>query len=198
MKRKKKAVQTEFEWRSHGGAREGAGRKPAGARAGVSHRQRCAVARSYPVHVTVRLKDGLPRLRDRKTDRVLRDAFAKGCERFGFRLIEYSVQDNHMHFITEANGRPSLARGMQGLMIRIAKALNKLWQRRGTVFADRYHDHVLKTPREVRNALAYVLHNARKHGRRIKLLDRFTSGFWFRGWRQQVDPGADHLVDPGF
>ena len=44
-------------------------------------------------------------------------------------------------------------------MIRIARVLNKLWRRRGRVFADRYHDRILKTPREVKNALVYVLAN---------------------------------------
>ena len=53
--------------------------------------------------------------------------------------------------------------GMQGLAIRIARGLNRLWGRKGKVFADRYHDRVLRTPREVRNALAYVLNNARRH-----------------------------------
>jgi len=50
--------------------------------------------------------------------------------------------------------------------IRVAKGLNKLWARRGKVFADHYHDRILRTPREVRNALCYVLHNAKKHGLR--------------------------------
>ena len=53
---------------------------------------------------------------------------------------------------------------MQGLLIRIAKGLNKLWMHKGSVFADRYHDRILRTPREVRSALAYVLQNARPPG----------------------------------
>ena len=32
------------------------------------------------------------------------------------------------------------------------------------VFADRYHARVLKTPRQVRNTIAYVLNNWRHHG----------------------------------
>ena len=48
---------------------------------------------------------------------------------------------------------------------------------------------VLKTPREVRRALAYVLLNARKHyfearrGRPPVVLDVCSSGAWFDGWR---------------
>ena len=85
--------------------------------------------------------------------------------------------------LVEAEGRASLSRGMQGLTVRVARALDRAWSRTGAVFADRYHARVLQTPREVRNALAYVLGNARKHG--VKLLDAvdpFSSAPWFDGW----------------
>ena len=117
---------------------------------------------------------------------ALRAAFAAGCDRFGFRLAQYSVQRDHIHMIVEAKGRPALARGVQGLLIRVAKALNRFWGRNGSVFADRYHDKVLRTPKEVRNALAYVLNNARRHGLRLaQAVDLFASGPWFDGWRER-------------
>ena len=146
------------------------------------------------MHVTVRLRRGLPSLRHRAQRRVLLEAFAAGCARAGglgagFRLVHFSIQGNHLHLIVEAVDRLHLSRGMQGLLIRTAKRLNRLWNRRGSVFADRYHDRVLKTPREVRHALSYVLHNARRHaaasGRRTATgLDVYSSGPWFDGWRQ--------------
>ncbi len=167
-----------------GGARKGAGRKPKGERAGVSHRARAALAARFPVHVTLRLGKGLPGLRNRAAYGVLRGAFAKGSERFGFRLCHYSVMGNHMHLIVEAKDRRALSRGMQGLVIRMARGLNRLWERSGKVFADRYHDQILRTPREVRNALNYVLNNARRHALALKwAIDLFASGPWFDGWR---------------
>ena len=167
-----------------GGRRKGAGRKPKGDKAGVSHRSRAALASRFPVHVTTRLMRALPTLRSQGVYAVLCAAFAKGCERNGFRLVHYSVQGNHLHMIVEANDRSCLSRGMQGLLVRIARALNRLWRRVGKVFADRYHDHILRTPREVRHALAYVLNNARRHGVRLaQEIDWFTSGRWFDGWR---------------
>ena len=53
---------------------------------------------------------------------------------------------------------------MQGLGIRLAKAINRRLGRKGRVWEDRYHGRPLRTPREVRHGLAYVLLNARKHG----------------------------------
>src|SRR4051812_5153542 len=156
-------VQTELVFRTWGGKRDGAGRPKTG-RAGVSHLRRPRLSRHHPVHVTLRAAPGLPSLRKRALRRVLFAAFGAGSERFGFRLVHFSVQSNHLHLVCEADDEGALCRGMQGLSIRIAKRLNRALGRRGRFFSDRYHARALKTPREVRNALAYVLNNARKHG----------------------------------
>lgn len=147
------------------------------------------------MHVTTRVREGLPSLRSPLEYAVLRFCFARGCDRFGLRLVHYSVQSNHLHLLVEALDRKSLWRGLQGLFVRIAKNLNKLWERRGRVFDDRYHRRTLRTPREVRNALCYVLHNARRHGRRIVGIDRCSSGRWFDGWRDAH--GGRCADDPG-
>lgn len=185
MARRKKKQQL-MKFLLWGGKRPGAGRKPKGAKAGVSHRQRAPLASRFPVHVTLRLDRGLPRLRRKAAYAVLRRCLLRSNDRVGFRLCQYSVLNNHLHLIVEAKGRHELSRGMQGLCVRVARGLNRLWKRSGKVFADRYHDHILRTPREVRHALAYVLNNAHRH--RIGFpwsLDLFTSGPWFDGWRSR-------------
>lgn len=169
-----------------GGARPGAGRKPRGPCALVSHAVRPRVTRHDPLLVTTRLLPGLPNLRRDSTVAMLRQKLSAGAERFGFRLVEYSIQTNHLHVIAEAEDARSLARGLQGLFVRVAKALNREWGRSGRVLADRYHVRVLRTPREVRSALVYVLQNARKHGAQLSGLDAFSSGPWFRGWRDRA------------
>jgi REP element-mobilizing transposase RayT len=137
--------------------------------------------------VTVRVKQGLPPLRSKGVYAALRAAFAAGCDRFGFRLTQYSVQKDHIHMIAEAKDSRALTRGMQGLLIRVAKALNRLWGRRGSVFGDRYHAKALCTPKEVRSALGYVLNNARKHGLRLaQAVDLYASGCWFDGWAETL------------
>jgi len=77
--------------------------------------------------------------------------------------VHFSVQGNHLHFIVEVTDEVALARGMQGLAIRMAKALNRVMQRRGPVFRERYHSHVLRGPTEVARAVAYVLGNYFHH-----------------------------------
>jgi putative transposase len=198
-----KAKQLELRLKYWGGKRKNAGRKPNGVAAGVSHRQRAALASRHPAHVTMKLRSGLPRLRQKHEHAALRGAFVKGKERFGLRLVHYAVLNDHIHLIVEAAHRDSLRAGIQGLAIRIARALNKLWKRKGKVFADRYHDHVLQTPREVKNALAYVMGNAKKHaaeGRMVHAphpIDQFSSGPWFDGWRESFTVrGIDITIRP--
>jgi len=152
----------------------------------MSHQARPEHKSRFPVHVTLKLAKGLPKLRRITTLNKLAEVFYDGKARFGFRLNHYSIQNDHLHLIVEASDRTALSRGMKGLNVRIAKALNKLWKRTGQVFPERYHETVLTTPRQVRNALAYVFKNARKHGHkpeRLDKLDIFTSGAWFDGWR---------------
>jgi REP element-mobilizing transposase RayT len=151
----------------------------------VSHRQREALASRHPVHVTLKLRRGLPSLRRKCAHAVLVGAFAALRARENFRLVHYSVQSNHVHLVCEARDRTALSRGVQALAIRIAKGLNRLWKRAGKLFADRYHDHVLRSPREVRNALSYVLNNAAKHGVELPrgAPDPYSSARWFDGWR---------------
>ncbi len=189
---KQKPQQRALPFRQNGGRRAGAGRKPNGDKAGVSHGTRSPLAARFPAHVTMKVLRGMPRLRSRREYAAIRAAFTAGCDRHGFRLTHYAVLNDHLHFLVEARDRQTLTRGLQGLAIRIAKALNKLWQHRGTVFADRYHDRILKTPREVRNALVYVLANGKKHaaqGREVSVpqaIDTFTSAPWFDGFRETV------------
>ncbi|HET7784338.1 MAG TPA: transposase [Myxococcales bacterium] len=111
----------------------------------------------------MRLQQGIGYLRSYRRAKVVEDALRDARERFGVRIIHYSIQGNHLHLIVEAQEPRALSRAMQGLCIRLAKRLNKLTARHGGVFADRYHAHPLKTPRETKRAVRYVLTNYRHH-----------------------------------
>jgi REP element-mobilizing transposase RayT len=123
--------------------------------------------------------------------RELERSFADVCERSDFRLVHYSLQRNHVHLLVEAAHQPALTRGMKAVGARLARAVNRIFQRSGPVLADRYHVRALKTPREVWNALRYVLLNARRHARKVVeevMLDPASSARWFDGWRGVLVP----------
>lgn len=132
-------------------------------------RSRLASLRSQHVFPTVRL--ALARATRRDPDR--------------FRVLHFSVQHDHVHLVVEASDARALSSGMRIVAIRVALYVNELLSRRGALWFDRWHGHALRTPREVRNAIAYVLANFRKHVRaqRAAGIDPFSSGPWFDGWR---------------
>jgi REP element-mobilizing transposase RayT len=137
------------------------------------------------------VRPDVPTLRGRRFLRAFEETLRALAAREDFRVVHYSVQKNHAHFVVEAESRRALGRGMKALAARFARAANRVFGRRGPVLTDRYHLRVLRTPREVRNAIAYVLSNLRKHlaqaGARLPraaLPDPASSGRWFGGWRE--------------
>lgn len=173
-----------------GGRRHGAGRKRSPT-SGVSHLARPALSARFPVHVALKLRPDVGLLRSSRCHQVIAEALG-AAHREGFRVCHYSVQQHHLHLVVEAKDQASLSRGMQGLMIRMARGLNRVQGRRGKVFADRYFARILKTPREVRNCIAYVLNNTQRHrfgkgpGLRKAGLDPYSSAAAFDGWKAEL------------
>ncbi len=136
------------------------------------------------------MRPDVPSLRSVKLVREVEVSFRRACDRRRFRVVHYSLQSNHVHLLVEAGGAADLGRGMKSIGARLARAVNRVFARRGPVLADRFHHRVLRTPREVRNALAYVLLNARRHaGRRAGVVGRVdpaSSGRWFDGWTRRA------------
>lgn len=141
----------------------------------------------------------LPNLRRGPPRTVVEDCLRRGRSRFGCRVVHYCVQSNHLHLLVEARDKEALGRGMKGLQVRIARRLNGLHGRRGRVFTHRYHARILRTPREVRNALAYVLNNARRHQKRERpadWIDPLSSGGEFDGWSGRAPTRAACFARP--
>jgi len=176
-----------------GGPRPGAGRprkRPSELRPSRAVRPRHS--RHAPVHATLRVRRGLPSLRRGRFVGELRRSLREMRVRGDFRVCQYSVQGNHLHFVLEADDGAALANGMKALGGRVAGAVQRICGVRGRVLAERCHLRALRTPAEARGALAYVLLNARKHAweraRRVSrvALDGASSACWFDGWTAEA------------
>jgi putative transposase len=154
----RRPVQLEFV--THGGRRSGAGR-PAGDK--VSHAARPVFDKPMPAHVVLSVGEDVPNMRSSRRFRAIRGCFAAARGRLGMRLIEFSVLSNHLHFVVEADDSLSLARGMKGLAVRVARTLNREREGRGRVFTDHYHLHLLRGPTELVNSIKYVQMNGNRH-----------------------------------
>jgi putative transposase len=183
--KRKQFVQLDLAFEARAKARRRAGRKPMG-RGLVRHRKREAHVSSHPVHVVLRSK--FRPLRSQFVFPTLRNALAKAARaRDGFRIVQFSAQHDHLHLVVEAHDKTTLARGMQGLAIRVARQVNRLVNRRGKLWADRFFSRALSSPRAVKNALAYVLNNFRKHATRAARafrIDPYSSAPYFAGFRE--------------
>ena len=132
----------------------------------------------------------------------MKRSFATACERGDFRVVQFSIQRDHIHMLVEAYDAHALARGMKSIGARIAHAVNRVDRRAGSVLLGRYHIRALRTPREVRNALAYILLNARKHWKQPhgvappERLDEASSGAWFHGWTRSAHPLSSREPPP--
>ncbi|HEX3597612.1 MAG TPA: transposase [Polyangiaceae bacterium] len=154
----------------------------------------------------MRLRSGLPSLRNGPLARVVFGAFHDAKERFGARLVQFSVQSNHLHMLVEVDEHRALGRAMKGLAVRIARRLNGALDQRGRVFSDRYHARALRTPLEVRRALVYVLRNCDKHSANARrsshvdplstavYFDGFTASFWAQSASERAPPEASAPV----
>ncbi len=91
-------------FRTWGGRREGAGRKPKGKTAGVSHKARSPLPSGSAIHVSTRLVGGLPSLRGNKLSAAVRKGIVYGCivrddaavddaEHSVFRIVHFSVEN---------------------------------------------------------------------------------------------------------
>src|SRR5436190_15272036 len=167
--------------RTWGGRRRNAGRRRATLRPTPPHGRRPFHHARHPVHVTLRAQSGLPSLRSTPIYPAVHRALAAASKPF-FRVLQFSVQTDHLHLVVEAEGTLALTRGSQGLAIRCARAVNRAAHRCGRVWRHRYHAHHLRTAREVRSAFVYVLLNFRKHLGAGPAIDPRSSGGWFDGW----------------
>jgi hypothetical protein len=118
-----------------GGRRPGAGRKPKGDKPMVSHARRPKIRTGARISIRWQLD---PEVEIKGARAALAAAMKAGSEGTGFRIARATLRGRVAEFTVSARDSERLARGMQGLAIRFARALNRTAGRKGRVFTDRY------------------------------------------------------------
>lgn len=179
----------DLERRTWGGRRDGAGRTRDPDRHDPAHRPRPPVNRHKPLHVVLRVRRTVGRLRREPIYHAIRHAMQRALAQTEFRVVHASIQHNHIHLLVEAETSTALTKGMQSVAITLAKAINRTCARTGKVFEFRYHATQITTPRQARHALAYVLNNWRRHREDLRStraraahVDPYSSAISFSGW----------------
>jgi REP element-mobilizing transposase RayT len=174
--------------RGWGGKRRGAGRPNKSGT--VAHGKREDVNFKLPLILTLRLRKGLPNIRQVDILKLFQTCCGR-VKHFDFHVLHFSIQSNHIHLIAEAKDNEALARGMQSLVSSFAKKLKVLmrsWKKavswEGSVFVGRYHLRKILSPTQMKNTLKYVLLNWVKHSEFIEHMDDFSSGRAFTRWKE--------------
>lgn len=175
-------MQLNLKIHSHGGKRSHAGRKKIHSR-GLRHRTREKINHRSLLHINFRYRI---HLRNKETLKLLKKAISNG-RMHGLNILHFSFQSNHVHLIVEARDNQTLTKGMRSLTITFAKGIN-----RGSIQLQRYHLHVLKTIRECKNAIHYVLFNQQKHEKgTYSSIDEYSSLLCFKGGLELVRKFAE-------
>lgn len=138
---------------SWGGRRPGSGRKRLHSK-GVAHRTRELVTKRTPLHINFKFKT---LIRNKHCLKLLKKAIIN-ARSHGLRILHFSLESNHVHLIIEALDNQTLTKGMRSLTVTFSKGVAK-----GRIQIERYHLHILKTLKETKNAIHYVLFNHQKH-----------------------------------
>ncbi len=163
---------------NRGGKRKGAGRKKIHPNL-LPHTKRPPISIHHPLHIVIKLKEGVATLRKKDCYKLFRDS-VKEAAAYGINVVHFSVQSNHVHLLAESRSRSLLASGMKSLTIRLAKGINSIHGTIGKIFIDRFYLHVLKTPTEVKEALTYIFKNTAKAIKTKNLFDPFSSILIFK------------------
>lgn len=174
-----------------GGRRRGAGRPNKSGR--VSHERRETVDYKKPLHLTLKVSAKKWDLRCEDVSAAFKNG-AAGAQKFGLRILHYSILRDHIHLIVEAKDNHSLAQGMRSFGSRLGIALRKIFGGSGPVFKGRYHLSVIKSPSQMKNSLAYVLQNFAKHSQLLKHVDQFSSAAYFNDWSALFGPTAGPIL----
>ena len=178
-------------------------------RRGALHSTRPRVTRHQPVHVSLPIEKVVGRMRTRAGYRAVRRGIAVCMGRVDMRIVQASIQANHVHLLVEADDERALSRGLRAFMTACARSINAQRARTGRVFAGRYCMTLVTSPRQARNTLAYVINNWRRHrddrgatATRIAAIDPYSSGARFDGWadapeRSEMPAGYEPLPVKG-
>jgi REP element-mobilizing transposase RayT len=189
----KKAKQLEFKkvggW---GGKRKNAGRPNLSKT--VNHMKRARVDFRQPLHLTQRLKKGIPSLRRKEFLHLFRRSLNK-AKKFGLHVIHYSLLGNHIHMIVETRDNQALGRGMRSLGGSFAKAIQSKAGLTGGIFSGRYHLKAITNPSQMRRTLEYVLLNMCKHQDFLEHMDPYSSARFFPHWRKLLGARMNDVIE---
>lgn len=171
---------------------KGAGRKAIHDK-GIRHIERELITKETVLHLTLKIKKEKSSLKNKFILKTLQNSIKK-ARLLGLKVLQYTLEYDHVHLLVEASNNISLGKGMQSLGISFSKGINKIKGQKGSVFKTRYHFRKLKTPQEIKNALSYILGNGIKHKEAFSILSPYNSLSSVRDFKN-LYPGFEVTIE---
>ncbi|MEI8348179.1 MAG: transposase [Pseudomonadota bacterium] len=157
----------------------------------VPHRLREEIPKKKPVHVVWHLNPHVPPCRRKNILLIFKKAVLKG-RLMGLKVIHFSLMNNHLHLLIETENKKALAKALQSFAISFTKRLKNFNGLKKTpIFKERYFCHILKSLREVKHAIHYILMNGKKAGLSRYDIDPYSSAINLRSLCPKLFPELD-------
>jgi REP element-mobilizing transposase RayT len=114
-------------------------------------------------HLTMRGVDGCDIFLDDQDRQSFLRFMRLATVKSEWRLFAFCLMRNHFHLVVLGE-LERVSRGMHTLAFRHAQTFNRRHERRGHLYADRFHARVIRNDEHLGNACAYVLGNAERAG----------------------------------
>lgn len=140
---------------------------------GIRHTERELITKLTSLHLTIKIERAKAGLKNKSVLSLLHKAIKK-ARLAGLAIIHYTLEYDHVHLLAEVRDNQTLGKGMQSFGITFSKGINKLQAAKGKVFKTRYHLRKLKSSKEIKNVVGYILGNDVKH-KSTSFLNTFNS-----------------------
>ncbi|MDR0644693.1 MAG: transposase [Treponema sp.] len=140
-------------------------------------------------HVTSKIDHNDMSLLEPQFKRLFLSFVAKAKRRFNFRLWDFCIMGNHIHFLIKPGKEATLSVIMQWLKCNFAKAWNKAHNRTGHVWGERFYSRIIRGVTEFLRVRTYIEENPVKAG----LVERAVE--WVFGSLYHRLHGLSELLD---
>ena len=139
---------------------------------GIRHTSRALISRPSALHLTIKLKKA--DIQNKVVLRILKHAIFRSRLQ-GLKVIHFSLEYDHVHLYVECGDNHVLGKSMKAFGVSFVKGINKYKKSLGSLYKYRYHLHIIKSAREAKNVINYILKNGIKHGRTLKVINPYNS-----------------------
>jgi putative transposase len=146
--------------------------------------------------VSSKIDHGAMALKDPAIKRALIQTVVKAKKKFPFQLLNFTIMDNHIHFLIKPDPGVSLSKIMQWIKSNFAKEWNKAHGTYGHLWGERFFSRIIKNVKDFNDVNNYIDNNAVKAGLTTSAATWVFGGLFHR--LNKIRGLIDNLSGSGF